>query len=130
MFLVREHMSVPVAPGMAGTVLGKRSWKDVDLTKSGRLENLLEMKEEEIASLRQKLTRITASSRRAESNMASQESLIKSLQARHESERSQKHHALYELAERSQMLDECSRQQATMEESLGACRESLVDLVS
>lgn len=54
---------------------------------SQRLEIQLEAKQEEMDMLKLKISRILASSRMAEANMASQESLISTLQSRQETEK-------------------------------------------
>eukprot|EP00955_Chlamydomonas_euryale_P091696 364640-Chlamydomonas_euryale.AAC.13 len=85
----------------------------------------LDQKAEELQRLRAQLTRIVASSRRAEINMASQELLITNLQQRQEAEKAAKQTALYTLAERSRDLEECSRRQHLLDQELDLCQEGI-----
>ncbi|GAX79921.1 hypothetical protein CEUSTIGMA_g7361.t1 [Chlamydomonas eustigma] len=115
--------TAPQAP--ASTVLGKRSWKDVDLTKSQRLEMELALKEEEIDTLKQRLISVQSTRLKTEVNMASQESLIKALQQRQEVEKAAKYKAMYAVAERTRSLEECSSQQQKLEQGLTMCQRDL-----
>lgn len=81
-------------------------------------------RDEEIDALRLKLRNVLSSSRAAEANRASQESLITSLQQRHEAEKQHKYTAIYALAERSKALEECNTHEHQLREELANCREA------
>ncbi|GAX83077.1 hypothetical protein CEUSTIGMA_g10503.t1 [Chlamydomonas eustigma] len=116
------------APASASTVLGKRSWKDVDLTKSQRLEVQIAQKEEQIESLKRRLIEVQSTRLKTEVNMASQESVIKALQQRQEVEKAAKYKAMYAVAERTRSLEECTNQQQQLEQGLAVCQSDLVAL--
>ena len=82
-------------------------------------------KEEEVEGLKQQLQHLQGTRMKTEINMAAQESLIKALQQRQETEKAAKYRAMYALAERSRNLDECSKQQQQLEEGLVMCRRDL-----
>jgi chromosome segregation ATPase len=103
-------------------MLGKRSWRDVDLSRSQRLEVQINLKDREINTLREQLTRLTSATRMAETNMVAQEAMIKSLQLKQETEKAAKLKAMVALSERAKNLEACSTERKKLEEDLDGCK--------
>mmetsp|Transcript_5399 Transcript_5399/g.11899 ORF Transcript_5399/g.11899 Transcript_5399/m.11899 type:complete len:182 (-) Transcript_5399:983-1528(-) len=107
------------------TALGKRSTRDLEMTRARSIEAQLIKKEEEIESLKQQLERIYANKRISEANMQAQEAIIRKLQERHEAERAARSKAQYALSERSQALQLCQKQQLVLEQEIISCGRDL-----
>ena len=114
----RYSMNTPQSPA---DMLGKRSWRDLDMTRPQRLEVQLNLKDKEINRLREQLTRLTSTTRMAETNMAAQESMIMSLQLRQETEKAAKLKAMMALSERTKNLEACSTEKKKLESDLDGC---------